>query len=64
MTSINSKMGLKPAGKRQATHGKTIVSNGRCPKCGGRQVFRCQSKNAAGLYMCGPCGHFWTPEAV
>lgn len=60
MSSINEKLGLRPrTSTRKATHASTIVSDARCPKCGGRHVVRTVARNAPGDFMCGSCSHFW-----
>jgi hypothetical protein len=62
MSTINEKLGLRPAsGPRKATHGRSLVSNARCPKC------QCQHVTEHVIHgvrtrTCGMCSTQWVPE--
>jgi len=66
MTSINSKLGLKPAGKRSMMHlpkdraAAAAITCAKCPVCG-RTGAR-QSKTQPGKLYCTVCNHIWKPE--
>lgn len=63
MTTINSKMGLKPRSrKRAATHAAGIVSDAQCPTCGGRHVIE-HEIHGEPTRLCGFCGHLWKENA-
>ncbi len=62
MTSINEKMGLKPAGARTSTKSKRLVTALRCDHCGCRQVLA--SAIEQGWVWCGGCGHRWPAPDV
>jgi predicted RNA-binding Zn-ribbon protein involved in translation (DUF1610 family) len=68
VTSINSKLGLKPRTRaRQATHGTALAGGLRCPKCASAHILRTQSRNGrlAGEFMCANCSEFFDgPEGV
>ena len=62
MSSINQKLGLKPATRtRRATHGSQIQSGVSCPQCRHQGALRTVSENGrrAGEFWCGWCAHFW-----
>ena len=62
MSSINQKLGLKPATRtRAATHAKEIASRVPCPSCGHQSALRTISENGkrAGDFWCGWCAQFW-----
>lgn len=60
MTSINSKMGLRPAGKRAAM---LRLSGVVCPTCAAPDVRRTASAGRDGQrrWFCAKCGETWTP---
>lgn len=66
MSSINSKMGLKPAGKRSMMKLPTnraeaaAITSARCPACS-RTGARL-SKITAGWLTCSWCAHTWDPK--
>lgn len=63
MTTINSKMGLKPRTRaRTATHSGGIVSDATCPKCPGRHVVEYPDRDGRLRRRCGFCGHQWFPD--
>jgi predicted RNA-binding Zn-ribbon protein involved in translation (DUF1610 family) len=63
MTSINSKMGLKAAGKRSMMKLptdralRTLVTSAQCPQCGVRRASL--SKTKQNHLWCSDCGHAW-----
>lgn len=68
MSSINAKLGLKPASRaRQATHGSGLVSAARCPFCDCRHVVEHLmvapgERERKPWRMCGANGnHQWQP---
>jgi hypothetical protein len=63
VSSINSKMGMKPRTRtRAATHGRTIVSDAQCPACGCRHVIE-NTIRGERLRLCAGCSHIWpAPE--
>lgn len=66
MTSINSKLGMKPrTRKRVATHGSALAGGLRCPSCGTSHVMRTQSSNGQQTadYWCA-YGHFFDAPAT
>lgn len=58
MTSINSKMGMKPAGKRKALNRLSGVA---CPTCHAPDVRPVGPK--VHRWFCVKCGEAWTPTA-
>lgn len=67
MTTINSKMGLRPAGKRKATDSSAKATGVLCVTCRSSYVLRTQSQNGrlAGDYMCCACGaFFWDADVL
>lgn len=69
VTSINSKMGLRPAGKRSMMKLPTSraeaakLTAAQCPACQqrGAQISRVQGRE--GWYTCSWCAHSWDPDA-
>jgi len=57
MTSINSKMGLRPAGKRTRLN---ALSGVPCPECKAVDV-RPAVVHGVDRWTCAKCGHAWTP---
>ena len=68
MTSINSKMGLKPAGKRNMMKlpkdkaRAVLLTAAKCPKCEARDAR--ESRQREGHFWCTHCYHVWLPEVV
>lgn len=61
MTTINSKMGLKPRTRaRAATHSSGLVTGAVCPTCGCGHVVEHEVHGRA-LRLCGSCGDTWEP---
>lgn len=67
MSSINHKLGLKPAGKRAFMKLpsdralRTALTSAKCPACDRRGARLCQTKGSEGNFWCSHCGHEWTP---
>jgi uncharacterized Zn finger protein (UPF0148 family) len=65
MTTINSKMGLKPAGQRSMMKlprdraAAAAITSAKCPVCG-RTGAR-PSKTQPGKLYCTVCNHIWAP---
>lgn len=59
MTTINQKLGLKPAGPRKRMDS---LSGVKCPNCPHTDVV---SNTVSGrlVWMCGWCSNIWTPTA-
>jgi transposase-like protein len=57
VTSINSKLGLRPAGKRTRLN---ALSGVQCPACRGYDV-RPFTVHAVRRWLCAKCSHAWTP---
>ena len=66
MTSINSKLGLKPAGRRSMMKLPTDrvkaarLTAEKCPSCGNHGASL--SRLRAGWFRCTWCQHAWNPE--
>jgi predicted RNA-binding Zn-ribbon protein involved in translation (DUF1610 family) len=66
VTSINRKMGLKPAGKRSmmklptSTDLRTRLTSAKCPAC--TQTGMRLSKTQPGKFYCPWCNTIWEPE--
>jgi len=65
MTSINSKLGVRPARKRSMMklpsdlEARSRLTAAECPKCGRRGANA--SRLQPGAYWCTWCSHHWTP---
>lgn len=60
MSSINSKMGIKPAGARARLNALSGVG---CPNCPHRHVLSNVIHRRL-TWACGVCGHVWEPSAA
>jgi len=60
MTSINQKMGMKPAGRRKALN---RLSGVNCPTCHAPDVRPTTTSGREGVrrWFCAKCGETWTP---
>lgn len=65
MSTINGKLGLKPAGKRSMMKLpedralRNRVTAAVCPKCGLRRANLSKVKGREGSLWCTSCGHTW-----
>lgn len=66
MSSINGKLGLRPAGKRSMMklptdrETRSRLTAAVCPSCGRRGANL--SRLQPGAFVCTWCSHTWTPE--
>jgi transposase-like protein len=58
MTSINSKMGLRPAGKRARLNALSGVA---CPTCQAPDVRPVAARTPRARWFCAKCGESWEP---
>jgi DNA-directed RNA polymerase subunit RPC12/RpoP len=65
VTSINSKLGIKRAGKRRMMNlptdrdERSRLTAAQCPECNERGARNSQMRK--GHYVCSWCGHKWLP---
>lgn len=70
MTTINSKMGMKPAGKRSMMKLpedralRNRVTAAQCPSCGLYRANLSKVKGREGSLWCTGCGHTWALPPV